>query len=218
MGMPRINGLWGCGIALLVLGFACSVAKAQPIDVLTGDDLAQNPPDELREGVPPAQAFFPWGAWSERVKTSEISPLVGDAFGEKISLFDARTSFSVADIDIPGSDALPVRLGRTLGVVGKQRSGGTMEDFGGIGDWSLDVPYIAGVFDSLYPWTDDSRNPAFNNKRCSVDFRPKAREPLAMVWSGNRVHLPGQGDRSLLLRDPAVPTPDTAGAYVYVTA
>ncbi|MBX3687769.1 hypothetical protein [Dokdonella sp.] len=187
--------------------------------MLTDADLARNPPDRLSAGTP-TESFFPWGAWAERVKTSEISPMGADAFGEQVSLFDGRTSFSVTDIDIPGSDALPVRLGRTFNVAGKQRSSSSigMEDLGGIGNWTLDVPYIAGVFDKRYPWTEDQNNPAFNGRRCSSNFLPKSDYPLKRAWSGNRVHVPGKGDRTMLVRDPAITTPVPIGAYVYVTA
>ena len=212
-----MNGWWGKGIyiALLMTGMVCSSASASAQQVAI--DLERDPPDQLTEGAP-ADPFFPWGAWAERVKTAEISPLSSGAFGEQVSLFDGRTGFSVTDIDIPGSDALPVRLGRTFAVTGKARAGGTMDDLGGVGDWTLDVPYIAGVFDYQYPWTWDASSESKNFRRCSSQFRPRMREPLAMSWSGNRVHLPGMGDRTLLYRDPGVPTPDAAGAYEHVTA
>lgn len=52
-------------------------------------------PDE-KLAVATTDPFFPWGAWNERVKASEIAPVQGTAFGEQVPLFDGQTGFSVA--------------------------------------------------------------------------------------------------------------------------
>src|SRR5690606_24054256 len=85
---------------------------------------------------------------------------------------------------------LPVQFRRRLSVDAIP-TGKFAENYGGLGNWDIDIPYISGVFDSAYGWRSD---------RCSnqapPDFTTFARPED--IWGGATVHIPGQGDKALL--------------------
>lgn len=74
----------------------------------------------------------------KRIRATEMAmPLGGDLFGDKVSLYNGSTVFSVTDIDLPGNHSLPVRLSRRFKVESKKQ----VENLGGFGAWDIDVPF-----------------------------------------------------------------------------
>jgi RHS repeat-associated protein len=137
--------------------------------------------------------------WARRIKSSEaIAALGSDLFGDSTSFYDGSTTFSVTDIDLPGNNALPVRMTRTLTAA----SADTIPTYVGtlMGYWDLDLPYISGVFSKQYGWKLGGSQPY---ARCS---RPD--EPVSLIdnqgitwdyWAGNFLHVPGRGTHALLV-------------------
>jgi RHS repeat-associated protein len=151
--------------------------------------------------------------YSRRVDSARnITALGEDMFGDEINYFNGTTSFKVTDVSIPGNSRLPVAIGRTH-AVGEQRPDGA----GLFGEWDLDIPYMTGVYATGYAWQVEGPNP---HNRCSgvsptgwyrpptvqntdpsvPSWRPgwfEGRE----YWSGNSLHIPGQGDQPILQPD-----------------
>src|SRR5689334_23366458 len=74
--------------------------------------------------------------WGKRIKAAEsIGALGTDLFGDSTNYYDGGTTFSVTDIDLPGNNSLPVRVGRTLEASDLQgtQSGDLMAN------WNLDI-------------------------------------------------------------------------------
>lgn len=168
-----------------------------------------------------------YAEYSKKVKAAEqVEPLSSELFGDKVSLYTGQTEFSVVDIDLPGNDALPVQLRRRFAVSLLSEGqfwdylGSPGSPYGGIGNWDVEVPYIAGVFDSQYKWDRPDWSPT-TLPRCSTPFMPSASQPglsATDVWSGHKVHIPGLGDKSLLKRDAsATPQPSYPSAQGWVT-
>jgi YD repeat-containing protein len=146
-------------------------------------------------------------------KASDIAAVSVDSFGEQIDLESGSAQFRWIDIDVPGNNALPVRLQRSLVVEDKAYGGGDLPGFGIAG--SIDVPYLKGVF-GPDGWVVMADAPT---ARCTnAQYGPPAYADYAIqasdYWSGNWLHVPGEGDQAMLNRlDPAVPRPN-AGAAV----
>jgi len=70
----------------------------------------------------------------------------------------------------------------------------------GIGAWEVDVPHISGTFSNAAAWRDT---------RCSVDMSPthSSAFSLTKIWQGNNIHIPGGGDRVMLVAEVATPAP-----------
>lgn len=137
---------------------------------------------------------YPWQEYNEYARASEIvAPLKSELFGDQISLYDVSTEFSIVDVDLPGNSALPVQLRRRLRVESKKE----MEFFGGFGEWDIEVPYLYGVFTATWKWNESGNGSV---GRCSDPWYPKISDyyDLSEIWSGNSLHLPGEGDRQML--------------------
>ena len=80
---------------------------------------------------------------------NRFSPLNSTAFGNSTDDATGRTVFSNVDIDLPGNNALQVRLGRRIPIDYRYFD----QELGGIGNWDIDVPYIEGTFSKLYGWS-----------------------------------------------------------------
>ena len=152
--------------------------------------------------------------YDKKVRASEqLSPLSGELFGEDVSLYTGATEFSHVDIDIPGNNALPVQLRRRFVVTAlvpdqaHDVKGGPGNTFGGLGNWDIEVPYVYGTFDNFYGW-NISPGSDFQRPRCSQNFVPRKTVPsvtIQDVWSGNKVHIPGRGDKEILWLDASYP-------------
>ncbi len=164
-----------------------------------------------------------YAEYSKKLKELEqLSPLTSELFGDEVSLYTGQTSFSVVDIDLPGNNALPVQLRRTLDVslLSGSKSwdplGSPGNPYTGLGNWAIDVPQIHGVFDGNYKWNRPNGVPSGTViPRCSQYFLPgvenESKFKYSEVASGISVHIPGAGDKSLLIGDgtstPVLPYP-----------
>ena len=149
-----------------------------------------------------AQPMQPYQEYDKRLRTAEqVGALTSDLFGDAVNVYDQSTTFNQTDIDLPGTNALPVRLSRSLNIRPIPAVGLAPKTYAGAADWSIDVPYISGVFDSAFRWNVTVTG---DTPRCSTNFYPRTDVPnkLEDVWSGYNVNLPGQRARSLVAMPP----------------
>lgn len=151
--------------------------------------------------------------YDKRLRASEqLSALGSDLFGDQVSLYTGQTAFRHVDIDIPGNNALPVQLSRRYTIstlVDSQlfdARGGPGNPYGGMGNWNIEVPHIYGTFDSGYLW-NLPLGATTQQPRCSEFWQPQAREGFEPtdIWSGNKVSIPGKGEKELLWLHPDYP-------------
>lgn len=158
----------------------------------------------------------PHSEYYKRIRTGEmVSPLSSDLFGERITLSSGATEFVVTDIDLPGNAPLPVRLQRRFAIQSfKDRT-----PLGGFGSWDVEVPYLHGTFDASSKWNTSSNG---GTQRCSAAFFAKVPANISPyeVWSGNMLHLPGEGDQEMLFignADTPNPRPTDGTTYNWGT-
>jgi len=155
---------------------------------------------------------------------AEIATLGNDLFGDQTNLFTGETTFVQVDIDIPGNNALPVRLARRS-VTGRPE--------GMLGGWDFDLPYLYGVFAGGAGWqvsvaTDYKEG---SNNRCSVDTaKPELVQPPSgkgtngvlfpsnQYWYGNSMYMPGQGTQKMMVLSSAANRPTSGGPYRWGTS
>lgn len=145
----------------------------------------------------------PYQEYDKQLRSSElVGPLTSDLFGDSINVFDQSAYFGQTDIDLPGTNNLPVKLTRRFNLRPIPMLGLDPLIYGGAGDWNIDVPFISGVFDSSYGWTYRGSRKV---QRCSENFIPYTPPPFRIedIWSGYTVNLPGEGARSLIGDPPA---------------
>ncbi|HJW46961.1 MAG TPA: wall associated protein, partial [Lysobacter sp.] len=140
-----------------------------------------------------AQAVEPYQEYRKRVESAQtITALSDDLLGDSVSLYNGATEFTATDIDVPGNNALPVRLSRRF-VIKIEPAGGTTNnpDLGGAGNWDVDVPYISGMFSSQYGWGSTTTS----TQRCSAMYSPSIGSAFNLldVWQGYSIHVPGGG-------------------------
>lgn len=158
----------------------------------------------------------PYTEYHKRIRTAEsVSPLTSELFGESVSLSSGSTEFVVTDIDIPGNNALPVRLQRRLAI----QSFKNRTPWGGFGSWDVEVPYLHGTFEASSKWNVGGNGAT---QRCSQLFAPASptRVNLYELWNGNSAHIPGQGDQELLYigaSDTPNPRPTDGAEYKWGT-
>lgn len=159
--------------------------------------------------------IIPYQEYDKKIQAAQrVGPLEDGLFGDSLSTYSGATEFVQVDIDIPGNNALPVRLTRRLNVTTR----GAGETIGGFADWELDVPYVHAVVDGSLGWTVAGSNP---NARCSSGAPPRisSYHSLDEVWSGNQLHIPGAGDMELLKNDQAkVPAVADGNTYPWITS
>ncbi|MCD9032697.1 RHS repeat protein, partial [Luteimonas sp. Y-2-2-4F] len=150
-------------------------------------------------------AVEPQHEYRKRIESAQtLTALTDQLMGEQVSLYNGATEFVATDIDLPGNDGLPVRLSRRLRIelfpVGN--GGPWNANLRGAGDWDVDVPYIAGNFAS-------GANGGWPATRCSQSSVPYvAGFNSTEFWQGTQVHVPGEGDRAMLmLQGVQVPQP-----------
>jgi RHS repeat-associated protein len=205
---PNGTGRAWLRAALLALVSAMTTAAAQstPPEPIPGSDTSSQLDGGKTDSAAPVYVEY-----EKKLRTDEqVAPLGSDLFGDKVSPYLGQTEFDVVDIDLPGNNALPVQLRRrfsvsmlTKGAV-KDSNGGIGNPYGGIGNWDVEVPYIYGTFDLAKKW-----NPVEPGQtgRCSTPFVPGVKTGFEAtdVWSGNKVHLPGQGEFGMMGLDPGSP-------------
>jgi RHS repeat-associated protein len=200
--------------ALLFIG---TYAHAQSAGTDPGSSLDAVLPEfqeaALNEVVPPSQpdstSVPAYAEYDKKVQAAEqTAPLTSQLFGDTVSPYLGQTEFDVVDIDLPGNSVLPVQLRRRFVVAAltdtgvRDPNGGIGNPYGGIGNWDVEVPYISGVFDFQYRW-DTPVGSSTRVDRCSSPFNPRTQAGFssAEVWSGEKVHIPGSGDRALMQLD-----------------
>lgn len=154
-------------------------------------------------------AIQPYVEYRKRVESAQnISPLDVGLFGEQVSLFNGSTSFTITDIDVPGNQDLPVRLTRKFAVeLQPQNELGTYDSLlRGLGNWDVDVPYMAGTYAASQP----------NALRCNGPYVPDDGTYFRRgdVWQGISVNVPGRGS-ALALGIQSVPVPKPTDGSLY---
>lgn len=161
-----------------------------------------------------SHATEPYVDYRKRVESAEnLTSLKDSLFGESVSLYDGRTSFSATDIDLAGNNALPLRLSRRFPVEITPGGASTFNpNLGGAGGWDVDVPYITGMFASGADWPSN---------RCTGSTVPPP--PLAPgidaydVWQGNTIHIPWESDRAMLATEAQTPVPSDGIVHKWTT-
>ncbi len=187
---------------MLATGFVVSVAQAATETYIDpGDDYAKH----LRSA-------------------REVTPLKSDAFGEQVSLYNGSTEFMLTDIAIPGNFSLPVQLGRQFQIEGRKIDSGNL---GGFGEWDLDVPYIVGTFTADFGWKvltangyDRCTHPVvpdvavYGTSDPSTNYQPF----YDLIWDGNHLHVPGDGDQEMFVDNAAqFPAMTDGNAHPWIT-
>lgn len=146
-------------------------------------------------------------------KSSSVTPVGVDSFGDNLDLSSGSVGFKWTDIDVPGNSSLPVRLQRSLTIEDKTLAGANFGGFGAGGN--LDIPYLKGVFSSSGGWQVAGNSP---NARCSMFGNPPDYSAILSsdYWSGNWMHIPWAGDQ-VMLSNPASVLPTLSGAAAITT-
>lgn len=150
----------------------------------------------------------------------EITAFGNEGFGDKIDLGSGSLEIVQTDVDLKGSNALPVRVSRRF-VAGDRFSGGYF------GAWDLDIPYVHGIFGNRIDMPKGWRvlgEGAEQYQRCSrfsappdLVFQFEGHYLSDEYWHGNFLHLPGTGDQELLKGGMAMPVPADGKSYPVVT-
>ena len=164
--------------------------------------------------VPVAYAIEPHHEYRRLVESAQnLTALKSDLFGDSISLYNGKTEFVATDVDIPGNSSLSVSVQRRFNVELRIAGSSTGYDdsLGGVGGWSIDVPYISGMFSSLNAWATN---------RCSGEMVPTYPSSfnLTDIWQGNVIHTPGGADRVLLRAEADTPMPTDGAVRKWSTA
>lgn len=159
-------------------------------------------------------AIEPYVEYRKRIEAAQnISPLEHGLFGEQVSLYNGSTTFSVTDIDLPGNNALPVRLARRLSVELQPQNLIHSYDalLRGVGNWDVDVPYMAGTY----------LVSAGAALRCNAQYVPLG-APQGFhrgdIWQGVSVNIPGRGSMNALGMLAGLPRPSGGATYKLTTA
>ncbi len=153
----------------------------------------------------------------KQIGTGAPQALSAGMFGEQVSHYDGSTSFSVTDIDVPGNNTLPVRLTRRFSVESRPELTTTYDArYGGIGDWSIEVPFIA----STYPTGTGEYEAQLRCSGASVPSTGMGEFLRPEFWSGIDVSIPGRGETKLLSMTAysSVPRPTDGVIYNYTTS
>jgi len=144
----------------------------------------------------------------------QLGPLTSELFGDQVSLYTGQTEFNQIDIDLPGNDALPVQLRRRWVISSLSDSqywapeSNPNNSIAGAGNWDVDIPYITGVFDGFKQWDIPTASTRCSSPAFPTSSTDAVRFSTSDIWSGNKIHIPGGGDKSLLRIDrTATPLP-----------
>jgi hypothetical protein len=155
-------------------------------------------------------------------RASKVAPAsVDTAFGDHLSLYDGSVEFNTVDVSLPGiGPAVELRRSFPVRDTNVQQETGIAQGSGEraeLGDWSLDLPQLSGVFEYQTGWQVAGDAPY---ARCSSQSRPKdlSMFPAEVYWSGNALHVPGQVSETLLLNySTARPSPSDGKVYPWAT-
>jgi hypothetical protein len=129
-------------------------------------------------------------------RASKVAPAsVDTAFGDHLSLYDGSVEFNVVDLSLAGTGPA-VELRRSFPVRDTNVREESPIPLGAgerveLGDWSLDLPQLSGVFEAMTGWQVNGDAPY---ARCSSRDRPKdlSMFPADVYWSGNELRIPGK--------------------------
>lgn len=132
---------------------------------------------------------------------SEVPAFGVEGFGDRIDLASGSLEIVQVDLDLPGNNALPVRVARRFVPADKYAGG-----FAG-GSFDLDLPYAHGIFayrtGTPLGWTVAGSGAAIY-KRCSyfswppeIYFQDGIYTP-SEYWHGSSVYIPEVGDQEML--------------------
>ncbi|MEJ7804945.1 MAG: RHS repeat-associated core domain-containing protein, partial [Telluria sp.] len=152
-----------------------------------------------------------------------IAKIGTDLFGDTLNMYQGRVTFTQTDVSLRGNSMIPVQVGRRLTPGGSSMySDNTGKAFS---NWSLDMPYVYGVFSDRAGWTVWTAEGESQQARCSQFGAPApvySGESFegAEFWQGNFMYIPGHGEQQLLRRDEAYLTAPNAdpATYPVVTA
>lgn len=158
-----------------------------------------------------AAAIEPYQEYRKHIESAQnLTALKDDLMGDSVSPYNGQTEFAVTDISLPGNNALAVQLRRRFSIELDLVNDTVFNaNIDGVGGWEVDVPNISGTFPTT-GWADN---------RCSghmVPSQPPAFQ-LTEIWQSNKVHIPGQGDRSMLGLNAESPRPDDGVARKWTT-
>ena len=157
--------------------------------------------------------------WAKRIKTAQtVGALGSNLFGDSTNFYNGQTTFSVTDVDLPGNNALPVRVSRTLVAAHPDRD----DNAGLMSNWDLDLPYVSGVYPQGYGWRVAGTQP-YNRCSSTTPQPPSATNaPIGVFqahefWRGNTLNVPGYGNQTLLTPN-IIPAPTDGQTTRRVTA
>ncbi len=137
--------------------------------------------------------------------SSAVGTLSDDLAGDHIDLSSGRLEIIQTDIDLPGNNALPVRVGRRFQPADYYNQGH-------FGLWTMEIPNVHGTFaKQVSHWTVVSTGGSSVYNRCSnFDVPPDVLSQYSWwspseYWHGNFLYMPGSGDRELLWASGHVP-------------
>lgn len=154
----------------------------------------------------------------------DFTTLDNGLFGDQINLYTGEVQFVQTDVDLRGNDALPMRVTRSF-------TPGEKLHLGSLGDWDFEIPHITGVYGKS-GWV------SIAGPRCSVPLSNvmQASAPGEAVlsdgsspggvsfpfdphfyWSGNSLHLPGEGNQRMLVMDAGAKKPTDGLSHHWVT-
>jgi hypothetical protein len=136
-----------------------------------------------------------------------IGTLGSNLFGDETNWYTGQTTFRVVDVDIPGNNALPVRVARTRSTA--PPDGGAQP--GLMGDWELELPYVSSLVERSAGWRGGAT-------RCSSPVGQPDVGAFAEgeYWRGYSISIPGQASGLMLKRDSAAPAPADGLTYPWV--
>ncbi len=161
-----------------------------------------------------AGAVEPYQEYRKRIEAAQnMTALTNGLFGESVSLYNGKTDFQVTDVDLPGNNALPVRLHRRFSVELHLSGGSSFNaNLEGAGGWEVDVPHISGTF--------SGSGSSWASTRCTGSMVPTVPSGFAVtdIWQGNTIHIPGDGDRTMLGLESTTPRPSDGITRKWTTA
>lgn len=161
----------------------------------------------------PTFAIEPYQNYDRKLKTAErVAPLGDDLFGDEVSLYNGSTTFTQVDMSLPGNSVLPVELRRTFSI---SPQGPSPENIGAMANWDVAVPHIHGEFGPAGWVAGDG-----TSLRCSKTTAPPGSGYFTTdeLWSGNRLSLPGEGSKIMMVAPSAkLPAPTAPGTWPWIT-
>lgn len=156
----------------------------------------------------PAEVYNETDAYESRIASAkEVKALDSAGFGEVINLQNGGLSFVVTDVDLPGNNALPVRLTREFRVRDMQSD---LNDYS-FKDWRLVIPRVYGTFGNV--WNAANPPGAATLNRCSSGNGPVLigqhvdQFRLGSVHNGVHLEIPDGPSGEILLTQPGVAKP-----------